>query len=731
MTLLRALRLPPDADQPFVVAGVGVWLGIAAGGSAVVAVACLAGAAAVIWRWARPSGPRPRAAVAFVAVVACLVGLAVGLADRAAVRRVHEAPVPDGLVDVVATVRSDVVAERFGEAVVVDVVDFRTADGASPAAAARLVARGAGLDVAPGDTVRARRVEVRSRPGWHRTTPVTGSVRVDELEVVAGAEALHLRAGNAMRDEVVRALGHRGTQAEGLTRGFLIGDTSSLGALEAEELRRAGLTHFVAVSGGNVALFLGGLWLLLVPVPMAPQARAAVGLLALSTFVVMTRWEPSVLRAAGMAALVLVGKILGLPVDPWRALGGGVAVVLVLAPRLAGSAGFHLSVAATAGLLLASHLGAGRRPQWVWRGLAASTSAQLAVLPLLIGYFGTVPLLAPLANVAAAPVVSAATIVSAFGVVSGSALVVDGGVAIADVVLRIARLAARGPQLDAVASVGVLVIGTMIASRRLRPVGVAVAIAVAAIGWTGPPVARVADSVTVLDVGQGDAILIRGSHGGVVAVDTGPDPVVYLEALRRAGVTHIDLLVLTHGDGDHVGGAAGLLERITVDSIWMPRRRPPAPQVAVLLDEAASRGIHATVPAPGARVDMGDVTIEVLAPLRRYDAENDESIVLWVEGPSRTMLLAGDVEAVAQRELPPVRPDVLLVPHHGSATTDVGWLTATAGEVAIISVGANTYGHPAPVVLGALEQVGVRTFITRRDGDVVVSLRGGHVVGDW
>ncbi len=534
-----------------------------------------------------------------------------------------------------------------------------------------------------------------------------------------------------MRDEVVRALGHRGTQAEGLTRGFLIGDTSSLGALEAEELRRAGLTHFVAVSGGNVALFLGGLWLLLVPVPMAPQARAAVGLLALSTFVVMTRWEPSVLRAAGMAALVLVGKILGLPVDPWRALGGGVAVVLVLAPRLAGSAGFHLSVAATAGLLLASHLGAGRRPQWVWRGLAASTSAQLAVLPLLIGYFGTVPLLAPLANVAAAPVVSAATIVSAFGVVSGSALVVDGGVAIADVVLRIARLAARGPQLDAVASVGVLVIGTMIASRRLRPVGVAVAIAVAAIGWTGPPVARVADSVTVLDVGQGDAILIRGSHGGVVAVDTGPDPVVYLEALRRAGVTHIDLLVLTHGDGDHVGGAAGLLERITVDSIWMPRRRPPAPQVAVLLDEAASRGIHATVPAPGARVDMGDVTIEVLAPLRRYDAENDESIVLWVEGPSRTMLLAGDVEAVAQRELPPVRPDVLLVPHHGSATTDVGWLTATAGEVAIISVGANTYGHPAPVVLGALEQVGVRTFITRRDGDVVVSLRGGHVVGDW
>jgi competence protein ComEC len=445
----------------------------------------------------------------------------------------------------------------------------------------------------------------------------------------------------------------------------------------------------------------------------------------------MTRWEPSVIRAAGMAATVLVGRILGLPVDPWRALGGGVAATLVVAPGLAGSAGFHLSVAATAGLLLASHLGGDRRPRWAWRGLAASTSAQVAVLPLLIFYFGTVPLLAPLANVLAAPIVAAATIVSMFGVVCGSSIVVDGGVALADVVLGIARHAALGPQLGLAASLGVIAITASVFSRRMRVLGIAVALSAAAIAWVEAPVVAVAESVTVLDVGQGDAILVRGTHGGVMAVDTGPDPAVYVAALRRAGVTHVDLLVVTHGDADHVGGAVGLLERMSVGAIWVPRRRPPAPQVAELLDRAAAMGVDVSVPRPRSRVALGEVVVEVLGPGRRYDAENDESIVLWVAGPVRTMLLTGDIEAVAQRELPPLEPDVLLVPHHGSSTTDLEWLAATVRSVAIISVGRNTYGHPSPEVLDILERSDARTFVTSRDGDIVVPLGDDRVSPGW
>lgn len=730
MSLLRRLRRPPEPDVPFAVAGAGVWVGIATARlpRGVVAVAGLVFLG--LW-WVRSRSGDGRRLLVVIAAISIMAGLVAGSLDTAMVRRVHAAAVPDDPVDVIGIVRSDVVDERWGQGVLLEAVRMRSADGPLDAAHLQIVVRGDGLDVDPGEVVSATGLYLRRQPGWFRGRPVTAGARVDHVVVLPSHAPLHVRAGNAMRDRVVKALDDRGSQAEALTRGFLIGDIADLGRVEAEELRRAGLTHFVAVSGGNVALFLAGLWVLLIPIPMAPQTRGAVGLVALATFVVMTRWEPSVLRAAGMAALVLLGKVLGIPMDPWRALGGGVAAVLLISPRLAGAAGFHLSVAATVGLLLASHLGENGRPRWVWRGLAASTSAQLAVLPLLIGYFGSVPLLAPLANVVAAPLVSAATVLAGIGVVVGSSVVVDGGVAVARVVLEVARVAARGPQLG-IAGVAVAIgVGAAVATRGLRHIGLALVVAVMALAAHHPGPGVVADSVTVLDVGQGDAIVVRGSNGAVVAIDTGPDPVVYRSALERAGVARIDLLVLTHGDGDHVGGVAGLLGRTPIGAIWIPRRDPPVPAVAALMAEAAARGVAVAVPQPGDRIDLAGVTLEVLGPLRRYDAENDESIVLLATGPVRSMLLAGDIEAVAQAELPAVHPDVLLVPHHGSATSALDWLAATVGDWAVISVGHNTYGHPSPSVLETLDAAGATVLTTRQEGDIVVPLGEGPVADDW
>ena len=119
---------------------------------------------------------------------------------------------------------------------------------------------------------------------------------------------------------------------------------------------------------------------------------------------------------------------------------------------------------------------------------------------------------------------------------------------------------------------------------------------------------------------------------------------------------------------------------------------------------------------------LGTFTIEVVGPGRRFQSANDGSLVLWVRTAHRTLLLAGDIEAVAQRELPAVLPDVMLVPHHGSATSDLDWLARTAGQLAVISVGENTYGHPSPAVLEALRVAGVQVQLTRDVGDVVVPL---------
>jgi competence protein ComEC len=94
---------------------------------------------------------------------------------------------------------------------------------------------------------------------------------------------------------------------------------------------------------------------------------------------------------------------------------------------------------------------------------------------------------------------------------------------------------------------------------------------------------------------------------------------------------------------------------------------------------------------------------------------------LWVVADQR-LLLPGDIGAVAQRELPPLQPDILLVPHHGSSSTDRSWLAATVGAVAVISVGPNTYGHPTPEILNALNEVGTDVRITTDEGDVSLKL---------
>jgi competence protein ComEC len=86
------------------------------------------------------------------------------------------------------------------------------------------------------------------------------------------------------------------------------------------------------------------------------------------------------------------------------------------------------------------------------------------------------------------------------------------------------------------------------------------------------------------------------------------------------------------------------------------------------------------------------------------------------------VLLPGDIEAIGQKELPPLDPDIMVVPHHGSASTDQRWLADVVGEVVIVSYGTNTYGHPDPEIMATLSKTGVEIRETFLEGDVTVSL---------
>lgn len=559
---------------------------------------------------------------------------------------------------------------------------------------------------------------VRSGSGTFRGDPYAGKLAINRITVIARSR--WFLPANLVRTRVQDAVGGWTTPEAALVAGFLIGDISELPALHREQLTASGLSHFVAVSGSNVALFLALWWVVTAPLSLSARTRAITGVFGVTLFVMVTRWEPSVLRAGAMVVVLLLGRAVGIPLTGWGSLAVAVCGLVVVDARIVHEVGFQLSVVATGGLLFGSGMLAGRGPAWLTAPLGATIAAQAAVAPLLLLHFGTVPILAPLANLVAAPIVSLSTSVGGVGALLGVEWLVRIAVGLAGIVIAVASVASSVP------GVGWPGLGLMVAiglglghrrSRLLALCGLAVSIVIALLPTVGDPPA----SVSVLDVGQGDSILLRGNDGETVLIDGGPDPTVLARKLSRLGIRRLDLVVVSHRHADHVAGLAGVLGVLEVGEVWWAPHDELGSMEEVLA-LAARHAIPVREPTAGQQYRIGSIGIEVLGPTRRYASPNDASLVLVATINGRTVGLVGDVETFAQADLGPLRVDVLKVPHQGAATSSRQWLAASAGLVSVVSVGPNDYGHPAPWVIETLEAAGSVVCRTDRDGDVVIAL---------
>jgi len=548
----------------------------------------------------------------------------------------------------------------------------------------------------------------------------TSVVAVADFAIRESPASAYSRIGDSIHQRVKDSI-LDGTEERGLLAGFLVGDTSDVGGVTLADMRLAGLSHFVAVSGSNVALYLALVAGLTLPFGIGPRRRAAVGFVALPVFVVATRFEPSVLRASVMAGLVLIGKVVGVALDVWQIVAVTVVALLTFDPWLAWNAGFQLSVVATCGVIVGS-----RWPGitgWVGRSVAVTAGAQIAVAPLLLAHFGSIPLLSALTNLVSAPLVALATLLGALGVLGLTSLI---GVAawISGWVIGIAQTSSRWPQLGPVDFVLAMVVAMLIwkLTRRRREYAAIAAAAVVLIVVVPHGPSLLAGQVAVLDVGQGDSILIAGDNGRFVLVDGGPDPGLLVRALGTMGIDHLEVVVLTHVHADHATGLQGLFGRVRVDQIWM-NLEPHATQASeLLLELAEAHSVPVAVVSDGMRLDLGALQVEVLGPVRKYASPNDQSMVLEVRGSGRSMLLSGDIEVFAQRDLTGVRADVLKVPHQGAGTSDPEWLVAVGASTAVISVGPNSFGHPVQWVIDLLVESGATVLRTDLDGTVVVDL---------
>ncbi len=254
----------------------------------------------------------------------------------------------------------------------------------------------------------------------------------------------------------------------------------------------------------------------------------------------------------------------------------------------------------------------------------------------------------------------------------------------------------------------------------------------------GVPTADAPFTLVALDVGQGDALLLR-TFGATVLVDAGVPEADVVRLLRKERVSRLDLLVVTHAHRDHVGGAPDVLAAFPVDVVWMHEVSDDVAVVsehAEVFGEAERRGIPVRGPPPGAVVQIGPLVLEVLGPPsgRPYRTTRNElnnmSIVLRasVAGVG-SVLLAGDAEREAQQDLlarwgSRLSADVLVVPHHGSRTSDLDFLRAVDAHTAIISAGRdNRHGHPHDEVVVSLENAGTTIHRTDRDGTVRIPVR--------
>ena len=575
---------------------------------------------------------------------------------------------------------------------------------------------------------------------------------VAPVDVVRPPGAL-IRGTTHVRDTVRRAAGtHLPSDAAALVSGLVTGDTGGLSVEASDSMLASGLTHLVAVSGSNVALVLAGTLGLAGAAGVGVKGRRRLAVVALLWFTLLVRAEPSVLRAAAMALLVMSSQAMGRGHDARHTLAVAATLLLLVDPFLAGQLGFALSVLATAGVLVVAPLVAARvpGPRPLALLVGASVGAQLGVAPVLLVVEGGLKVGALPANLVAVP---AAALASAIGIIAAIVAQVSVGVGgliaalagpPAAVVLWAARVFSDTVALQPrhlLSPVAAVLLAAAIARRRTPRLALAsvLVVAVTAIGapWARAPTV---DSLTLtaLDVGQGDALLVEvpGSPGEPPArmlVDGGPDQALAAKLLRSRGVSYLDAVVMSHPHADHTNGLPAVLSRIPTGAVFVGPRptqelEDPAASAVAAEGVAAQRGVTVTRVGAGQLFQLGEAVVQILSPpadgsLGREP--NDNSLVLRVSTDDGAILLTGDAEVAAQQRLlrrpDLLRADIIKVPHHGGATNAEGFIDAVGATTAVITVGAdNDYGHPAAEVLADLE--GVRVLRTDVGGTVSVTL---------
>ena len=519
------------------------------------------------------------------------------------------------------------------------------------------------------------------------------------------------------------------SHSTGLLLALSIGERSLITANQWRWLRKTGTSHLVAISGLHIGLVAGLMFLLLNrlwrfsgPLMLyypAPRIAAWGAMAAALIYAALAGFSIPTQRALLMLAVVMLGIVFNRPLSPGRTLAQALLAVLIIDPLAVMSAGFWLSFLAVWVIVygLAARVGKPDKWQQWWRSQAWVT---LGLMPILLLFFQQVSLIAPLANVIAIPLVS--LLIAPLSLLASLLLFINPDWA-AFMLLAAAWLLDR--LSDYLSWLAAVPFASWSASLLSWP---ALLLSLAGMFWLLAPqgiparwlggvmllpvlFARFAlppqgqARFTLLDVGQGLAAVVQTRNHALV-FDTGArfgvnfnmGDVVLIPFLRHQGIHQIDRLILSHADNDHLGGATSLLAQIPVQKI-----------LASDPSRARKKGIIQSIDPcyRGQQWNWDGVVFRFLhPPLKTRLRRNDRSCVLQVEAGGQRLLLSGDIEKTAERELihrygDDLQAEILVAPHHGSKTSSTAaFIDSVSPRYVLFPVGyRNRYGFPRPSVL--------------------------------
>lgn len=539
---------------------------------------------------------------------------------------------------------------------------------------------------------------------------------------------------------------------------------SKLDSETKDKYKKAGLAHLLVASGTQVSILIGVCLSLFRFLKLKNSWALPIASVFTITFSLMAGCGPSIVRAAIMGEITLLGLFLNKDPDIYASLSISALILMIFDPRIIFDIGFQLSFCATWALLYLCPILEGKN---IPKVVAVALAPVIATFPIILFNFSQISVFALIVNLLVMPWIEMLTILGFILALAGTGSsvlsqmlgfpiliiikVIDNIVNVFSGVPFSAVYISQPMFVFFIAYYACLIyITEFIKGQKLfclnkKNIVLSCLIFLAGFIWNAAlmpanGIGANSLSLSIIDVGQGDSIFIKSPSGNTMLIDGGEkangfDAGRYSVApfLRKQGINRIDIVALTHPHNDHLGGLLYILSEMQVGMVLDTGYPYTSKCYMDFLNLIAQKKISYRLARAGQNITLGDnITCEVLWPREealKEDNINNCSIILRVCYKNFSMLLMGDAGFDAEEELLAdfiPRTLILKVGHHGSSTaTSASFLDALRPEAAVISVGLNNkFHHPHGKTLERLKDAGVKVFRTDQNGTVDIFTDG-------